>query len=146
MRIVFLNPGGELGGAETALIELFAAVQAARPSWTLHLIAARGGPFVDRAARHGISVQVLEFPPSLARLGEWGRRGSFAKQVRLGIAAARAAGPVMAYAKRLRRELASFDPDIGVRFPASRRLAATTRHFAPATGGLGGSFGRGPML
>ena len=41
---------------------------------------------------------------------------------------------------------ASFDPDIGVRFPASRRLAATTRHFAPATGGLGGSFGRGPML
>jgi len=112
VRIVFLNPGGELGGAETALIELFAAVQAARPSWTLHLIAARGGPFVDRAARHGISVQVLEFPPSLARLGEWGRRGSFAKQVRLGIAAARAAGPVMAYAKRLRRELASFDPDI----------------------------------
>ncbi len=112
MRIVFLNPSGELGGAETALIELFAAVQAARPSWTLHLIAARSGPFVDRAARLGISVQVLDFPPSLGRLGEWGRRGSLARQVRLGIAAARAAGPVIAYASQLRRELANLDPDV----------------------------------
>jgi glycosyltransferase involved in cell wall biosynthesis len=112
VRIVFLNPGGELGGAETALLDLLRAIQLARPSWTLHLIAAGAGPFVDRAAGLGIAARAVDFPPSLARLGEWGRRGSFANRVRLAIDGVRAAGPALSYASRLRQELARFEPDI----------------------------------
>ena len=112
MRIVFLDPSGALGGAETALLELIAAVRAARPSWPLSLVAAAPGPFVDRAACLGIHARSLMFPKSLARLGEWGRRGSFASRLALAAGAARAALPVLSYASQLRRELASLDPDI----------------------------------
>lgn len=112
MRIVFLNPGGELGGAETALLELVGALTDARPSWALHLIAAAPGPLLERARRLGMSATSLNFPPSLARLGEWGRRGSLANRLLLGAAAARAALPVLSYASQLRREIATVDPDI----------------------------------
>ena len=112
MKIVFLNPSGELGGAETALIELFAAVLDVRPSWNLTLIAAAAGPLVDRAARLGIRARSLDFPPTLARLGEWGRRGSMANRILFGAAAARAVFPVLSYVSMLRHELANLDPDI----------------------------------
>ena len=49
MRIVFLNPSGQLGGAETALLDLLAAVRDARPAWALELIASADGPLVERA-------------------------------------------------------------------------------------------------
>ena len=75
MRLVFLNPSGELGGAETALLELLEAVREARPGWSMHLTASAAGPLVDRATRLGIPSNALPFPDSLARLGEWGRRG-----------------------------------------------------------------------
>jgi glycosyltransferase involved in cell wall biosynthesis len=112
VKIVFLNPSGELGGAETALLEICAAVRQVRPSWTLNLIAAAPGPFVDRAARLGISARPLSFPPALARLGEWGRRGSIANRLLLGAAAARAVVPVFSYAQQLRSEITSLEPDI----------------------------------
>jgi glycosyltransferase involved in cell wall biosynthesis len=112
VKIAFLNPSGELGGAETALLEVCAAVQQVRPSWTLNLITSAPGPLIDCAARLGISAKPLTFPPEVARLGEWGRRGSFGERLRLGAAAARAIGPVFSYAGQLRREMAAFAPDI----------------------------------
>lgn len=112
MRIVFLDPSGALGGAETALIELVAALRDARPSWTLTLIAAANGPFVDRAARLGIRASSLPYPPALSRLGEWGRRGSLANKIALAAAGARAAVPALSYASELRHELTILDPHI----------------------------------
>jgi glycosyltransferase involved in cell wall biosynthesis len=112
VKIVFLNPSGELGGAETALLEVCAAVRQARPDWTLNVIAAAPGPLLDRAAVLGIPAIALSFPPEVARLGEWGSRGSVANRLRLGAAAARAVVPVFSYAQQLRREMASLDPDI----------------------------------
>ena len=46
MRIVFLNPSGELGGAETALLDMLAALTEARPTWDLELIASADGPLL----------------------------------------------------------------------------------------------------
>ncbi len=112
MRIVFLNPSGELGGAETALLEILAALRAARPSWTLELVTSAGGPLIGRAAALGISTTTLTFPPSLARLGEWGRRCSSTARLRLASQAARAAVPTFGYAGRLRRHLTQVNPDI----------------------------------
>ena len=76
MRIVFLNPSGELGGAETALLDMLAALTEARPTWDLELIASADGPLLARAGELGIRSVALKFPQPLARLGEWGGRDS----------------------------------------------------------------------
>jgi len=112
VRIVFLNPSGELGGAETALIELLAAVRGARPDWTLNLITSAAGPMLARVERLGVPVKAMEFPPALSRLGEWGRRESATDRVRLAAGAARAAVPVLSYTLRLRGALTQLAPDI----------------------------------
>lgn len=112
MRIVFLNPSGELGGAETALLDLLAALREARPHWTMSLVASAEGPLIDRAAELDVPSGALPFPPALARLGEWGRRGSIASRIRLAAAAGTAAIPSIRYASRLRRHLADARPDV----------------------------------
>ena len=77
VRIVFLSPSGELGGAETALLDMLAAIREARPDWALAMIAASNGPLVAKAAAYA-DAAAMPFPNALARLGEWGTRGSIA--------------------------------------------------------------------
>ena len=149
MRIVFLSPSGELGGAETALLDMLASIREARPDWTLAMIAASDGPLVAKAAAHAQST-ALPFPGALARLGEWGTRGSTATRLRLGLGLMAASAPALSYARRLQRLLLDFHPAIvhsnglkmhllgarvrphGARlvwhlhdYPAARRLTAT---------------------
>jgi glycosyltransferase involved in cell wall biosynthesis len=112
VRIVFLNPSAELGGAETALLDMLAALREARPSWTLTLITSAGGPLTARASALGIPTIPLTFPRSLASLGEWGRRRSIAGRLRLGAAVSAAAFPTLRYAARLRRHLTELAPDV----------------------------------
>ena len=76
VRIVFLNPSGQLGGAETALLEMLAGLREARPSWNLSVVASAPGPLIEHTAQLGIPSVSCTFPASLARLGEWGRRDS----------------------------------------------------------------------
>ena len=111
MRIVFLSPSGELGGAETALLDMLAAIRVARPAWSLAMIAASSGPLIAKASAHA-SVLALPFPKSIARLGEWGNRGSAATRVRLGLGVLAASAPAISYARRLRRRLLELQPDI----------------------------------
>src|SRR5579863_5077269 len=70
MRIVYLNPSGRLGGAETALRELLASVRAAEPSWELWLVLGEDGPLAGIARELGVKVLVMPFPAALSRLGE----------------------------------------------------------------------------
>ena len=111
MRIVFLSPSGELGGAETALLDMLASIREARPDWTLAIIAASAGPLVAKAAAHAQST-ALPFPGALARLGEWGTRGSTATRLRLGLGLMAASAPALTYASRLQRLLLDFHPAI----------------------------------
>ncbi len=53
MRIVYLNPSGKLGGAETSLRELLASVRAAEPAWELWLVLGEDGPLAAHRARLG---------------------------------------------------------------------------------------------
>jgi glycosyltransferase involved in cell wall biosynthesis len=112
VRIVFLNPSGELGGAETALLDLMTALRTVRPTWTLALLASAEGPLVARAARCGVQTATLTFPPSLARLGEWGSRRTFQNRLRFAVNACAAAAPAVTYTRRLRRALVAMAPDI----------------------------------
>ena len=111
MTIVFLNPSGELGGAETALLDIVAALRQARPSWTLAVVAAADGPLLARA--RGLATAVAEpFPKALARLGEWGARGSTAGRLALGARVITSAPPLIGYTRRLQRRLSELQPDI----------------------------------
>lgn len=124
MRIVFLSPSGELGGAETALLDMLASIREARPDWTLAVIAASAGPLAAKAGAHAQST-VLPFPGALARLGEWGTghpnadaalgasaRGSTAARLRLGLGLLAASAPALTYTRRLQRLVLDFQPAI----------------------------------
>jgi glycosyltransferase involved in cell wall biosynthesis len=111
VRIVFLSPSGELGGAETALLDILAAIRDGRPDWALAMIAASSGPLVAKAAAYS-DAEGMPFPNLLARLGEWGTRGSITSRLRLGAGLLAAAAPAFIYERRLQERLRDFNPDI----------------------------------
>jgi glycosyltransferase involved in cell wall biosynthesis len=112
VSIVFLSPSGQTGGAEAALLELLAGLRESHPSWPLSLIVASDGPLVARVEALGVPVQILPFPPSLARLGDWSLRGGLWPRVVFLARCARAAWPASRYLRRLRRLLRAQAPDI----------------------------------
>ena len=107
MRIVYLNPSGQLGGAETSLIELLASIREAAPDSELWLVLGQDGPLVERVRGLGVHVEVAPFPKSLAQLGD---SGSGLASTLGGLV--QATGVTAAYAKRLRRLLRAIDPHL----------------------------------
>lgn len=112
MRILYLNPTGQLGGAEASLLEILASVRFAEPSWPLHLVLGGDGPLASRAAALGVATDVLPFPAALARVGEWGttnlRRGGW----QLAAQMAASASAVRSYLGRLDAAIRAFEPDV----------------------------------
>lgn len=113
MRIVFLNPSAQLGGAEVALLDVLASLRSAEPLWDLHLIASDQGMLVSKATTLGVSTTVLPFPTSIARLGDASAVGPAGKRIGT---------------RELRRLLFAASPDI---FRYARTLRQTLRQLAP---------------
>jgi len=111
VRIVFLSPSGELGGAETALLDMLAAIRETRPDWALSMIAASNGPLVAKASAYA-DATAMPFPIALARLGEWGTRGSMATRLSLAAGLLSASVPAVSYARRLHQRIRDLNPDI----------------------------------
>jgi glycosyltransferase involved in cell wall biosynthesis len=112
VSIVFLSPTGQTGGAEAALHELLAGLRESYPSWSLRLIVASDGPLVARVEALGVPVQILPFPASLARLGDWGvGPGLWRRLLFLGRCAGIAL-PALGYLRRLRRLLQAQPPTV----------------------------------
>ena len=111
VRVMYLSPSGQLGGAEASLLDIMASLRAARPSWPLHLLVAGEGPLAERAASLGVSTQTLPFPPAVARLGESGAMAPGHRSSLVGRLAL-AAPPIAAYVGRLRRSIHAVDPDV----------------------------------
>src|SRR3989454_5440500 len=115
MKIAYLNPTGESGGAEASLLNILASLRAAKPGWLLRLIVGSDGPLVARAEALGVPTCVVPLPPALARLGDAGSSGGGDKRLsRLGLAAGlfSAAPPVLTYLARLRSALRKLNPDL----------------------------------
>ncbi len=113
--MVYLNPSGQLGGAEIALLDLLSSIRAAQPEWQLELIAGDDGPLIERARTIGVEADVLHFPQSVARLGDAGQNRSGA--LRAGrtnlITRLFAAGsPALRYVGKLRTELSRRNPHV----------------------------------
>jgi hypothetical protein len=75
MRIVFLNPTGQIGGAERSLLDFMASLHDAQPSWRLHLVTGDNGPLVDASEMISVPTRALPLPPELASLGDAGVGG-----------------------------------------------------------------------
>lgn len=112
MRIVFLNPTGQTGGAEAALHELLAGLRESQPTWSLSLIVASDGPLVSRVEALGVPVQVLPFPGALARLGDWGLRDAGASRLPFLARCAVAVCPTLFYLLALRRAIRALKPEV----------------------------------
>ena len=111
MKVMFVSATGQIGGAETSLLEVLASLARAEPSWTLHLVVPSPGPLEARAAALGIETTMLPFPEPVARLGEAGALGSTGYG-RLASRLIVAAVPTVSYVARLRRVVHAFAPDI----------------------------------
>ena len=105
MRIVYLNPCGNLGGAETSLRELLAGIRRTEPALELSLVLGEDGPIADIARDLGVTVMVKPFPQALARLGDAGRKPTVWQFIR----AAYATG---GYARSLAGLLRQIRPDL----------------------------------
>ena len=111
MNVMFLSATGQIGGAETSLLEVLASLRRAEPSWALHLVVPSAGPLASRGASLGVQTTTLPFPASVARLGEAGATGK-SGYLRLAAQLVVAAVPTSLYAARLRQVIRSFAPDI----------------------------------
>jgi glycosyltransferase involved in cell wall biosynthesis len=111
MRVMFLNPTGQLGGAESSLVDILASLRHAEPTWPLHLLAASDGPLIARVRALGVTAEVLPFPPSIARLGEHGAAAS-GGTVRLASQIVLASVAALTYRAALGRAIDAFDPAI----------------------------------
>jgi glycosyltransferase involved in cell wall biosynthesis len=107
MRILYLNPCGLMGGAETALLELLASLDAAAGDRELWLVLGEDGPLGERARKLSVQVVVELFPPALARLGDAGQ-----KRVAILWSLVKAIPEMILYTRRLSRICQRVDPDI----------------------------------
>jgi glycosyltransferase involved in cell wall biosynthesis len=100
VRIVYLNPCGNLGGAETSLRELLAGIRRTEPALELSLVLGEDGPIANIARDLGADVVVKPFPQALARLGDSGRKSTVWQFLR---AACATGGYALSLAGLLRR-------------------------------------------
>ncbi len=112
MKIVYLNPSGQIGGAERSLLDFMASLRAAEPGVALELIAGADGALLDEARALGVEARSLAYPHALARLGDAGAGGG--KSGLLGtLGRVSLSTPSVAlYTTRLRHALAAAAPDL----------------------------------
>src|SRR3954468_9967953 len=106
MRIAFLNPSGQLGGAELCLLDMIAVLRQTRPDWDIHLIIAAAGPLADRASALGAVVEIVPFPPELASLGDSNGAGKLSLFIKI----LRATSSIRGYRDQLRAALNRIQP------------------------------------
>ena len=113
MRILFLNPIGEIGGAERVLLTAIAGVRREIPDAVVRLIALTDGPLLVEAEKLGAEVAVVPMATGLGQLGDSQVRGRGVKG-KLGLIL-RAAPTAFGAARllfRLRSAIARFAPDL----------------------------------
>jgi glycosyltransferase involved in cell wall biosynthesis len=134
MRILFVNPVGQIGGAERVLLDCIASIRQLEPEHDLHLLLMDDGPLAQEARRLGAMVKVLPAPGVIRVLGDSaiGPQGRLGARVRLLAGVVRAAPATWRYVRQLRCALGDIQPDLihsnGLK---SHLLVARTKPQAP---------------
>ncbi len=115
MKILYLNPASQLGGAERHLVDTICAVRSQDPSAEIVvLITAPDGPLVTELAPLSIKIVLLELPRKIAQLGDSGlqeRRDRIASIFQL-VANLTIGGEFVHYWWQLRQTIGEINPDI----------------------------------
>ena len=72
MKVLFVNPIGELGGAERSLLDLLWSLRGAELGLQLEVVTLRPGPLLAATAALGVPARVIEMPDAHTRLGDSG--------------------------------------------------------------------------
>jgi glycosyltransferase involved in cell wall biosynthesis len=115
MKIVYLNPSAQLGGAERVLVDVLASLRDAQPEWSMHLVVPSEGPLVEKVRHLGVEVTVLSLPAAVERVGDFGvgkRAGNQVGWFKLASGVLLAAGGLAGYLRQLRQLLAGLAPDV----------------------------------
>jgi glycosyltransferase involved in cell wall biosynthesis len=138
MRILFVSPAAELGGAERCLLDCIVALQDSDVGAEVGLVALADGPLVQQARALGAMTWVIEPPNELAELGESGSDNQGARALWNLIAATPKAARFLA---ELRGAIANARPDVvhtngmkahllaGVLAPSRARVAVHLHDF-----------------
>lgn len=105
MKILFLNPVGNVGGAETSLLCLMGALREIEPTWQLELLLGSKGPLEGLAQKLGVQTTVLEFPAAVQGLGESGGSAGVGGGLK-------AIAALWSYRQKLSQAIAAIAPDV----------------------------------
>lgn len=111
MKIVYLNPGGTIGGAEMVLLDVLSALRRARPDARPLVLLGDDGPLRAEAEAAGASCDVLPMPVGVAGLGDAGATG-MGRTLALMARGASAASAALGYRARLAARLRGERPDV----------------------------------
>ena len=119
LKIVFLSPAAQNGGAEAVLCDVLGQLREGRPGWSLHVLAGEDGPMLGKIRALNVPCEMLPFPGAVRSLGEnrhdagqpGNRPGFLGRCARLG-GWMRAAAGVVLYTRSLRRRLRQLGPDL----------------------------------
>jgi glycosyltransferase involved in cell wall biosynthesis len=100
MRVLYINPIGELGGAERNLLDMIWSLRQHAPSIETEVLSFAQGPLTDAVAQLGAPCHVLPLPRRLHQLGE---SGPLSKTVLKSVARASA---LLGFVAELKRWLA----------------------------------------
>ena len=109
LRILFVNPIGELGGSERSLLDAMSSLLKTDAPLEVKLLLFADGELAERARTIGVDVRVLPLPPALATLGE-SAKGSGARA--LAETALRAALLTPRFAAAFRSTVRTLAPDV----------------------------------
>ena len=117
MHLLFLNPIGEIGGAERVLLTSISSMRRELPSASIRLIMLTDGPLQAAARELGAEVEVVPLPASLSGLGDSRLRGG---RVMLGVRSVFRIPALASFIRRLRRAVAISIPIWSI--PTASRL------------------------
>jgi glycosyltransferase involved in cell wall biosynthesis len=128
MRVLFLSPVGQVGGAERVLLTAVAGLRRAIPGAAVRVLALADGPLLAAAADVGAETEVVPLPPALAALGDSQARGAgWRGKAGVLLRSLPAIPAAVRYAARLRAAVTRFAADVvhsnGIKTHLLSRLA-----------------------
>jgi glycosyltransferase involved in cell wall biosynthesis len=109
MRLLFLNPIGQIGGAERVLLTAIAAVKREASDTEIRLIALAEGPLLAAARELGAEVEAVPLPPALGELGDSRMEGG---RVALALRSLRGGPALGPFFRRLKAAVRTFAPEV----------------------------------
>src|SRR3954465_6169253 len=108
MRVLFVSPAAELGGAERCLLDSIVALHE-HGGVQVNLVALADGPLLGKARALGATTQVIQAPRNLALLGESGSSSEYGSA----LLALVSKGPeVVRFLAHVQEAVAAAQPDV----------------------------------